>query len=136
MKKQYQYILVILTLIIVYELYLIFSFKYIDIQKDIIISNIDSNIASLKTTLENKKDYFAHINTIAYKDKVAKSSQNKKNPGEEVIFIVTKDDVEQYKKIDVDEQIYSEKVIKSPTYWMSNIEKWYYYVFNKDLNNN
>jgi len=33
-----------------------------------------------------------------------------------VVFVVTKEEAEQYKKLDVQKQMYSEKEIKSPTY--------------------
>jgi hypothetical protein len=133
MRKQYQYILVFLSIVIVYELYLIVSFKYVDIQKDFIINGVEQDISKVKAVIENKKDYFAYINTIAYKDKIAKSSQNKKNPGEDVIFVVTKDEVEQYKKIDVQKDMYSEKAIRTATYGMSNWQKWIYYIFKVDI---
>jgi len=80
MRKHFQYILFFLSILIVYELYLIISFKYVDIQKDLIITNTQKDIIDRKEILQNKKDYFAYINTNAYKDKIAKSSQNKKNP--------------------------------------------------------
>lgn len=133
MRKHFQYILFFLSILIVYELYLIISFKYIDIQKDLIISGTENDIEDRKILLQTKKDYFAYINTNAYKDKIAKSSQNRKNPWEDVIFVVTKEESEQYKKLDIQKQMYSEKDVKKPTYWMSNWQKWIFYVFNKDI---
>ncbi|EKE30064.1 MAG: hypothetical protein ACD_2C00050G0009 [uncultured bacterium (gcode 4)] len=134
MRKQYQYILVWLSLIILYILYLIFSFKYIDIQKDISIDDIGKDIWRRKITIESKKDYLSYINTLAYKDKTAKSSQNKKNPWEEVVFIVTKDELEQYKKLDVQGQMNTDnRDVKWPTYWMSNWQKWIYYILKDDI---
>lgn len=97
------------------------------------ITNIQKDIVTRQDVLQTKKDYFAYINTNAYKDKIAKSSQNKKNPWEDVVFIVTKEEAEQYQKIDIQKQMYSEKEIKSPTFWMSNWQKWMYYVFKKDI---
>lgn len=133
MRKHFQYILFFLSILIVYELYLIISFKYIDIQKDLIITGTEKNIENKKILLKTKKEYFAYINTNAYKDKIAKSSQNRKNPWEEVIFVVTKEESEQYKELDVQKQMYGEKDIKKPTYWMSNRQKWVFYVLNKDI---
>lgn len=135
MRKQYQYILVWLSMLIVYMLYLIFSYKYIDIQKDLLITQTEQDIVDRKEVLYEKENYFAYINTNAYKDKVAKTSQNKKNPWEEVVYIVTKDEVDQYKKIETQVQIYSEKEAIKPTYWMSNWQKWIYYIFNTDIRN-
>ncbi|MCK9272375.1 hypothetical protein M0P65_02400 [Candidatus Gracilibacteria bacterium] len=134
MRKKYQYILFTLIIIIVYELYLIFSFKYIDIQKDSIIVLTQKEIEQRQKDLAQKKKYFDYVNSQAYKDKVIKTSQNKKNPGEEVVFVVTKEDADLYKKIDVDKQIYQQNEAKSPTYNMSNRQKWIYYIFKVDLN--
>lgn len=50
-----------------------------------------------------------------------------------MVFIVTKEEAEQYKKIDVQNQMYMEKEIKSPTYGMSNWQKWIFYIFKKDI---
>lgn len=133
MRKRYQYILSILIVIIIYELYLIFSFKYVDIQKDGIITMTQNQIEKDKTELEEKKKYFDYINSSAYKDKVAKSSQNKKNKWEEVTFVVTKEEADQYKKIDVNTQMFQAQEQKSPTYWMSNYQKWIFYIFKIDL---
>ncbi|MDD2486989.1 MAG: hypothetical protein PHS92_01305 [Candidatus Gracilibacteria bacterium] len=133
MRKRYQYILSILIIVIIYELYLIFSFKYIDIQKDSIITSTEDRIVKSKEKLEEKKKYFDYINSSAYKDKIAKSSQNKKNPGEDVTFIVTKEEIDQYKKIDVNTQMFQVQEQKGPTYGMSNPQKWIYYIFKFDI---
>lgn len=134
MRKKYQYILFTLIIIIVYELYLIFSFKYIDIQKDSIIVSTQKEIGQRQKDLAGKKKYFDYVNSLAYKDKVIKTSQNKKNPGEEVVFVVTKEDADLYKKIDVEKQIYQQNETRWPTYNMSNWQKWIYYIFKVDLN--
>jgi hypothetical protein len=47
---------------------------------------------------------------------------------------VTKEDADLYKKIDVDKQIYQQNETKSPTYNMSNAQKWIFYIFKVDLN--
>ncbi|HBY74429.1 TPA: hypothetical protein DEG21_00630 [Patescibacteria group bacterium] len=59
---------------------MIFSFKYIDIQKDSIIVSTQKEIAQRQKDLAQKKKYFDYVNSLAYKDKVIKTSQNKKNP--------------------------------------------------------
>jgi hypothetical protein len=46
---------------------------------------------------------------------------------------VTKEELEQYKKIDAQAQMNSEKDVKGPTYGMSNWQKWVYYVLNRDI---
>lgn len=80
MRRNYRYILVFLSLVIVYELYLIFSYKYVDLQKDVVMENIEADMRKLRSNIDEKKDYYAYINTTAYKDMMAKSSQNKRNP--------------------------------------------------------
>ena len=104
-----------------------------DIQKDSIISMTQDAIVLKKQTLDEKKKYFDYINSPAYKDKVAKSSQNKKNPWEDVVFVVTKEEMDQYKNIDVNKQMFEVQQEKGPTYWMSNEEKWIYYIFKIDM---
>jgi ABC-type maltose transport system permease subunit len=79
MKKHYQYIIFLLILIIIYELYLIFSFKYKDIEKDSIITKTQVEIEQYKQNIQERRNYFNYVNTSAYKDQIAKSSQNKKN---------------------------------------------------------
>lgn len=133
MRKKYQYILFTLIIIIVYELYLIFSFKYIDIQKDSIIVSTQKEIELRQKDLAGRKKYFDYVNSLAYKDKVIKTSQNKKNPGEEVVFVVTKEDADLYKKIDVEKQIYQQNETRWPTYNMPNRQKWMYFIFKVDL---
>ena len=61
-------------------LYLILTYKYSDIQKDYQITQTNKDIWVKKESLLEKESHFAYINTNAYKDKVAKNSQNKKNP--------------------------------------------------------
>lgn len=133
MRKHYQYILVILSLLIVFLLYKIIAFKYLDIQKDIRVKELEESNKQLIINNQEKTTYYSYSNTNAFKDKISKTSQNKKNPWEEVIFIVTKEQEENYKKINIQEQMYAEKEIKKPTYWMSNRQKWVYYIFNKDI---
>ncbi len=133
MKKHYQYIIFILILVAIYELYLIFSFKYVDIEKDYIITNYQLEIAKSKKDIQEKKDYFAYINTAAYKDKIAKLSQNKKNPEEEVIFLVSKDEIDVYSKLEDTVQKFDAYKEELETFGMTNWQKWIYYVFGVDV---
>jgi biopolymer transport protein ExbD len=116
MKKKFQYIVFVLIIIIIYELYLIFSFKYIDLEKDSIILKHKEEIKNTKIYIEKNKDYFAYINTNSYKDYIAKSAQNKKNQEEDVIFIISKEDSINYKEIDTKKQIVYETEVKKETH--------------------
>lgn len=115
MRIKSQYILFTLILVVVYLIYLIVLYKYRDFQVHSYIDSLLGENAKLEQTIEEKKDYLAHINTNAFLDKVAKTSQNRKNPGEEVVFLVSKDDVEAYKKIDVERQMIGTEKVVSPT---------------------
>jgi len=87
----------------------------------------------LENVISEKRDYLAHINTNAFLDKTSKTSQNRKNPGEEVVFLVSKEDVEAYKKIDIERQMLGTEKTVSATQWMSNPQKWIYYIFRIDV---
>ena len=133
MRIKSQYILFALILMVVYLIYLIVLYKYRDFQVNSYIDSLLGENTKLEQTIEEKKDYLAHINTNAFLDKVAKTSQNRKNPGEDVVFLVSKDDVEAYKKIDVEKQMMGNDKTVSPTQGMSNYEKWIYFIFKVDL---
>lgn len=129
MKPKYQYALALLILIAVYEMYLIVWYKYRDFQINTYISALSVENKKVEDVIERKKNYLAYVKTNAYLDRVAKVSQNRKNPGEEAIFLVDSEDVKNYAKIDVERTIISEPKKSSPTIGMSNREKWEYYVF-------
>ncbi len=133
MKKKFQYIVIALIIIIIYELYLIFSFKYIDLEKDVVILKYQEEIEKNKIDIEKNKDYFAYINTNSYKDYIAKSSQNKKNSEEEVVFIISKEESDNYKEIDTKKQIIFQDEVKKETQWMTFFQKWIYYVFKINI---
>ncbi|HPV63587.1 MAG TPA: hypothetical protein PLY22_06570, partial [Fervidobacterium sp.] len=90
---------------VVYLIYLIVLYKYRDFQVHSYIESLLAENQRLEFTIREKKDYLAHINTNAFLDKIAKTSQNRKNTGEQVVFLVSKDDVETYKKIDIEKQM-------------------------------
>ncbi len=128
MKPRYQYALALLILIAVYEMYLIVFYKYRDFQINAYISVLGTENAKVEANIERKKRYLAYVKTNAYLDRVAKASQNLKNPGEDAIFLVDAEEVKNYSKIDVERTIVGEHKKSSPTVGMSNREKWFYYV--------
>lgn len=132
MKPRYQYALALLILIAVYEMYLIVWYKYRDFQINAYIGVLNVENSKVETNIERKKRYLSYVKTNAYLDRVAKASQNRKNPGEEAVFLVDSDDVKNYAKIDVDRAIIGDNRKPSPTIGMSNREKWFYYVFKVD----
>jgi hypothetical protein len=57
-----------------------------------------------------------------------KASQNRKNPGEEAIFLVDQKEVSNYVSLDTS-TIISTRAVVSPTAGMNNRQKWAYYLF-------
>ncbi|MDD5376689.1 MAG: hypothetical protein PHH16_01090 [Candidatus Gracilibacteria bacterium] len=134
MKKHYQYILFFLLVLIVYEVYLVVLYKYKDFQINSYLSYITKENGKVEESIEKKKEHLAYVKTNAFLDEVAKTSQNRKNPGEEAVVLVTNEEVEEYKKIDTNKQmIGSIKQEASKTLGMTNEEKWVYYIFHIDM---
>ena len=133
MRHKSQYILFVLILIVVYLMYLIVLYKYRDFQINSYINQLTTENQKLQDSINDKRDYLAYINTNAFLDKTAKTSQNKKNPGEDVVFLVSKEDIEAYKNIDIGKQMIETDTRVSPTQNMSNPEKWMYYIFKIDI---
>ena len=80
MKPRYQYVLALLILIAVYEMYLITWYKYKDFQINTYIGVLGVENSKVEANIERKKRYLAYVKTNAYLDRVAKASQNRKNP--------------------------------------------------------
>lgn len=80
MKKRYQYILFCLLILIVYEVYLVVLYKYKDFQINSYLSYIIAENGKIEESIEQKKERLAYVKTNAFLDKIAKTSQNKKNP--------------------------------------------------------
>lgn len=136
MKKRYQYILFVLLVLIVYEIYLVVLYKYKDFQINSYLSYITADNGKIEGSIEKKKEHLAYVKTNAFLDKIAKTSQNRKNPGEEVIVLVTDEEVEEYKRIDTNKQMIGGiRQEASKTIGMTNGEKWVYYIFHTDLRN-
>lgn len=128
MPSRFQYILALLILVIVYEVYLVVYYKYQDFQVNMYMENIEKENLRLYERIESNKDYLATIQTHAYTDRIMKSSQNRKNPGEEAIFLVDQKEVSNYVTLDT-AKIIADRPIPSVTSWMSNRQKWGYYLF-------
>ena len=134
MKKHYQYILFFLIILIVYEVYLVVLYKYKDFQINSYLFSITKENSKIEGSIEQRKDHLAYVKTNAFLDKVAKTSQNKKNPGEEVIVLVSNEEVEEYKRIDTTKQmIGGVRQEVSRTLGMSNPEKWMYHIYHIDM---
>lgn len=128
MLSRFQYILALLLIVIMYEVYLVVYYKYQDFQVNTYMESIEKDNLRLYDRIEAKKNYLATVQTNAYTDKVMKSSQNRKNPGEEPIFLVDQKEVSSYTNLDTT-NIIAERTIPSLTVGMDNRQKWAYYLF-------
>ena len=94
MYSRFHYILIVLIVLSVYLIYLIGYYTVQQFQTNSFMEGMQT--ANLRTTERNTdKEFLAqYIHTPAYQTQVAKATQNKKLPGEEVINIIRPDAVE------------------------------------------
>ncbi len=136
MKKRYTFI--VLLCIMLYLLYLILSYKYTEYRIFHYVQELTKlnevyleKISDAREVLENK-------NTKAYKNKVLKSQQSLRNPGEEVVSFISEEKYNKYTQ----EIENNPNQISQPTnlldeesliQTMSIYEKWVYLIFGKDI---
>ena len=94
MYSRFHYILILLIITSVYLIYLIGYYTLQQFQTSSFMEGMQ--IANINTTVRNQqKEFLAqYIHTPAYQTQVAKATQNKKLPGEEVINIIRPDEIE------------------------------------------
>jgi len=91
---------------------------------------VHSDISATQEAQNKKKTQLTYVKTRAFLDKMIKLSQNKKNPGEEVVFLVSEEDMKNAKDTpQILDKNYSTIASDSKTTGMSNSEKWWYYLF-------
>ena len=127
-----QYILAILLFVILYEVYLVVYYKYEDFRVNTYMQSLEGENERTLDRIRRKKEYFASVQTNAYIDRIMKSSQNRKNPGEDPLFLVDQKEVAGYNKLDTNALIVNTIRPNSVTYGMNNREKWAYYLFGID----
>jgi len=116
MKEHFRYIIAGLVLLIFYLLYLILHDKYSDYQINEYITFLEQDNAARMETIAEKELYNAYVRTPAYETRIAKATQGKKLPGEEIIHIISSEDATQNTTINVSEQIQSaQKSDENPT---------------------
>ena len=125
------YILIILIATILYELYLIGFYKYQDFQTNAYIESLERLNRGITLRNTDKENMNLYIRTKAYQSFVAKATQNKKLPWEEVVNVVDESLVKGSEKVDVNDMIFQiHKEEQSPTKNMKNPEKWLYIFSN------
>lgn len=110
-------------------MYLIGYYKVQEYETDSFTDILISQSESVKKRNEEKEFLSSLIRTPAYEVLIAKSTQNKKLAGEEVINIVTEEEINGNADIDTRTIISdSIKTQSDPTRDMSNPEKWLYLI--------
>jgi Glu-tRNA(Gln) amidotransferase subunit E-like FAD-binding protein len=94
MYSRFHYILILLIIVSVYLIYLIGYYTVQQFKTSSFMEGMQT--ANTRTIARNSdKEFLAvYIRTPAYQSQVAKATQNKKLPGEEVINIIRGDVVE------------------------------------------
>ena len=134
MQSRFQFVLAALLIIIMYEVYLVVYYKYQDYQVNSYITTLETQNRAYYDAIQVKKRYLASVQTNAYVDRMMKTSQNRKNPGEEVLFLVDEKSVADYHAINT-KDIITERKVRSETAGMSTREKWAYYLFGIEASN-
>ena len=134
MPQRFRYILLGLLFLIIYEVYLILLYTYRDFQTNSYMTDIQNRNSSITTDIQTKEQHLATIRTPAYADKITKLAQNKKDPGETVVFFISQNDNQKYTaQPDTIAQIQTQEYQTPPkTAGMTNPQKWMYYVFGVD----
>lgn len=131
MYSRFHYILILLIAIVVYLIYLIGYYKVQEYGTDAFINSIKVTNENVKTQNDEKTFLSTYIQTHAYTTQVAKATQNKKLPGEEVINIVMQEEVSGNADINTQDIILkTQEDTSSPTKNMTNPEKWLWLVTN------
>ncbi len=127
MRTQFIYILIALIAVILYEFYLIGFYKYQDFQTNAYIESLGKINSDIAIRNAGKVELNNYIRTKSYQSFVAKATQNKKLPWEEVINIINESDIAGNENVDINEMIFQiKKTEESPTKGMTNQEKWWY----------
>ncbi len=127
MASHFRYILVVLIFFLIYEVYLIGYYEYQQYQTNAYVSSLEEINRQINERNKRKQELTLYIRTMAYQSFVAKATQNKKLPGEEVTNIVDEASIRSNESIDVNAVISNiQKQEVSPTRNMSNPEKWKY----------
>jgi hypothetical protein len=127
--SRFHYILIGLITVVVYLIYLIGYYKVQEYETDSFTNTLKTQSDNVARRNEEKEFLASLIHTPAYETLVAKSTQNKKLPGEEVINIVTEEEING--NADIDTRAVIGDTIKAkndPTRDMSNPEKWLWVV--------
>lgn len=127
MNSKFRYILVFLVFLLVYEVYLVVYYEYEQYQTNSYVDTLKRTNDAIIARNQKKQELMLYTRTPAYQSYIAKATQNKKLPGEEVTNIVDRSSVIANENIDVGAVLSVAKASsESPMRNMKNPEKWVY----------
>lgn len=116
-------------MIVVYLIYLIGYYKVQEYSTDAFMDSLRTLGRAAEERIKTKEFTANYIRTRAYETQVAKATQNKKLPWEEVINIVTEEEVQSNVDIDTRSAIATIRTeAEDPTRGMTNPEKWWWMI--------
>jgi len=129
-----QYIFLFLLSVLIYLSYNIISYEYNRYSMSIYIDKQLSIIEKLENEIKKWDDKINYISSIAYQVKTLKSEDQKKLKSESVIYFNHEKTYNKFKTIKIEKKENKKPIIeKWITNWMTNYEKWIYFIFHKDI---
>lgn len=135
-KKHYPYIIFIIILIMFYILYSIIEYKYKEYKINSHIEYISNLNKNIQKQIKTAEDLINYKKSKAYRNKILKQDLWYKNLWEKVVTLINEDKYNKYVKKSTAEIINETTPKKSKeelTYWMTNYQKWIYFLFKKDI---
>jgi len=134
MKKQY--IFLILIVIMLYSIYIIWSYKYKEYKVNINILSLINSIKEIKYGIIESIDLIEYKKTPAYINKILKSQQWLKNKWEIVIYLTPEKKYNKFTNTEIKNKTISYKANNdytsdNTTKYMTIFSKWLYFIFNK-----
>lgn len=128
MYNRFHIILGAFIFLIIYLLYQIIVFKIDQFRTDSFTENIITKNNELNNRIDLKESTEKYVSTNAYRTQVAKATQNKNMPWEEIINVISEEDMKRSIEVNTQEVLTeaSRNTPVDPTLKMSNPEKWHY----------
>ena len=135
MKKQY--IFLVLIIVMLYELFLIFNYKYKEYKINSWIEYIISLNNDIKNKIKEAENLIEYKKSKAYKNKIMKEQQSLKNKWEKVVYLTPEKKFNTFTKKSITTNEKKEILINNTETSiinnMSIYEKWIYFLFKKDI---
>jgi len=134
MQKR-QYIFIWLMIALFYLSFKIIQFEYKKYTISWYIKQQESIIKEVSEYLVESDETLKYINTKAFKNKILKSENWMKMKGEDVIVLTSEKIYKKFswKTIIKRPEFEEEKKKNNITSWMTNFEKWIYFILKKDI---